>query len=578
MPRSVVASGVAWPPAGRRYSGGRVKKFVMPVLAGLVMSVVPLAGDAVSAASVPAGASAYTPIAPTRIADTRPEAGGFGFERVGPTTIRVKVTGRAGVPANATAAVLNIASVNAVAAGFLTAYPTGAPRPLAASLNVDMADRIIANMVTVQLGANGSVDLYTNVAMNLVVDLAGTYASVSSDVRAGRLVTIAGGARRALDTRDANRPFAAGERRTVDVSGVGVPADATAVVVNLAAIDAAIGYWTGFPSGDALPLASSVNIDEPGQTRNAQGIIRLNPGPRSFDVFSQSGGHLAVDVVGWYTGDSSPSSTDGLFVPTSPTRQLDTRDSFPLAPWGGTTVEFGTGSTVPVSVAAVAMNIAVANPWYVGFITAHPAGLPRPNAANLNVTAFDQIISNHAIVRVGTRGIALYTQNGTHMIADVTGWFLGTPDTSTQPVAPIPTHGPTTASSVWAGSIGSVPIRSGKNINTIVDTGVAALWAGFGTLGTYDHNIYFAHRTSHGGPFRNIDQMVVGSQFVITGADGLEYVYLVTRLDVIVPTPSVLLNIVMNAGPVTATLVACHPPHSTRYRIAVTGRLIDVNP
>ena len=49
-------------------------------------------------------------------------------------------------------------------------------------------------------------------------------------------------------------------------------------------------------------------------------------------------------------------------------------------------------------------------------------------------------------------------------------------------------------------------------------------------------------------------------------------------VDVIVPTPSVLLNIVMNAGPVTATLVACHPPHSTRYRIAVTGRLIDVNP
>lgn len=554
-----------------------MKKLVLPVLAGLVMSVVPLASVAVRAASVPAGASAYTPIAPTRIADTRAESGSFGFERIGPTTIRVKVTGRTGVPSTATAAVLNIASVNAAAAGFLTAYPAAAARPLAASLNVDMPDRIIANMVTVRLGADGSVDLYTNVPMDLVVDLAGTYAAVTSDVRAGRLVTIAGGARRALDTRDASQPFAVGERRTVDISGVGVPADATAVVVNLAAIDAGIGYWTAFPSGDALPLAASLNIDDPGQTRNAQGIVRLNPGARTFDVFSQSGGHLAVDVVGWYTGDSSPSSTDGLFVPNSPTRQLDTRDSFALSPWGGTTVEFATGSTVPVPVAAVAMNIAIANPWYVGFVTAHPAGLPRPLAANLNITAFDQIISNHAIVRVGTRGIALFTQNGTHMIADVTGWFLGAPDTSTVPAPAIPVHGPTTATSVWGGAIGGVPIRSGRNINTIVDQGVAALWAGYGTLGTYDHNVYFAHRTSAGGPFRNLHQMAVGSQFVLVGADGVEYVYLVVRLDVILPTPSVLLDIVINAAPITATLVACHPPHSVKYRIAVTGRLIGAN-
>lgn len=577
MPLTVVVSRVAWPSAGRRYSGGRVKKFVMPVLAGLLMSLVPLVAGGVDAAAVPAGASAYSPIAPTRIADTRPESGSFGYTRIGPTTIRVKVTGRAGVPANATAAVLNIASVNAVGVGFLTAYPAGAAQPLAASLNVDRAARTIANVVTVQLGVDGSVDLYTNVPMDLVVDLAGTYAAVSSEVSAGRLVTFAGGARRALDTREVGGAFVPTARRTVDLSSVGVPSGAIAVVVNLAAIDAAPGYWTAFPSLDEVPLASSLNIDELKQTRNAQGIVSLSPGTQSFDVFSQSGGHLVVDVVGYYTGSQTPASTDGLFVPTSPTRQLDTRDSSVLAPWGGTTVEFSTGSTVAASVAAVAMNIAITNPWYVGYVTAHPAGLPRPLAANLNITAFDQIISNHAIVRVGTRGVSLFTQNGTHMIADVTGWFLGTPDSSTLPAPVKPTYGPTTASAVTAGAIGTVPIRSGRNINAIVDTGVAALWAGFGTLGTYDHNVYFAHRTSHGGPFRNIDQMPVGSQFTITGAEGKHYLYLVIRVDVIVPTPSVLLDIVTNAAPYTATLVACHPPHSTKYRLAVTGRLIGAS-
>lgn len=555
-----------------------MKKFVVPVLAGLVMSVLSVTPVGhVRAAAVPAGASAYTPIAPTRIADTRAEGGAFGFQRIGPSTIRVQVTGRSGVPANATAAVLNIASVNAVASGFVTAFPAGASQPLASSLNVDQPGRIIANMATVQLGAGGAVDLYTNVAMDLVIDLAGTYASVTDAVSAGRLVTIPGGARRAVDTRDAGVPLGPGGRQIVDLAGVGVPADATAVVVNLAAIDAQPGFWTAYPSGDSVPLASSLNIDEAGQTRNAQGIVRLNPGPRTFDVYSQSGGHLVVDVVGWYTGSSSAVSTDGLFVPTSPLRQLDTRTSSALPPWGGSTIEFSPGSTVPASVAAVAMNVAVTDPLYIGFVTAHPAGVTRPLAANLNITAFDQIISNHAIVRVGTRGVALYTQNGTHMIADVTGWFLGAPDTSTIAPATNPSFGPTTAASIWSNSVGTVPIGTGKNINTIVDRGIAGLWGGYGTLGTYDHNIYFAHRTSKGGPFRNIDRMAVGSQFVLTGADGVEYVYLVTRVDVILPTPSILLDIVINEAPITATLVACHPPHSVRYRIAVTGRLIGAS-
>lgn len=555
-----------------------MKKFVVPVLAGLILSVVPVAGDvAVRAATVPPGASAYTPLAPTRVADTRTESGAFGFERVGATTYRIKITGRTGVPANATAAVLNIASVNATASGFVTAFPAGAGRPLASSLNVDEPGRIIANLATVQLGANGSVDLYTNVPMDLVVDLAGTYAAVTDEVAAGRLVTIPGGARRAIDTRDTNSPLETGWRRTVDLAGVGVPVDASAVVVNLAAVDAQPGYWTAFPTGDAVPLASSLNIDAPGQTRNAQGIVRLNPGTRSFDVYSQSGGHLVVDVVGWYTGDASARSTDGLFVPTSPLRQLDTRSTSALAPWGDSTIEFSAGSTVPTSVAAVAMNIAITDPLYVGFVTAHPAGVARPLAANLNITAFEQIISNHAIVRIGTRGVALYTQNGTHMIADVTGWFLGAPDASSMPVPVNPSYGPTTGTSIWSNSIGTVPVGTGRNINSIVDRGVAGLWAGYGTLGTFDHNVYFAHRTSAGGPFRNIDRMAVGSQFVLTGANGEEYVYLVTRLDVILPTPSVLLNIVLNEAPITATLVACHPPHSTRYRIAITGRLIGVS-
>jgi len=525
-----------------------------------------------AAAAPPAGASSYVAVTPARLADTRAEGGATGFTRVGPTHIRVQVTGRAGIQPGATSAVLNIASVGAVAAGFVTAFPSGSPLPLASSLNVDVPGRIVANLATVRLGPDGAVDLYTNVAMDLVVDVQGAYRAAPGEVRAGRLVTFPGGARRATDTRTAGVPLGPGGTQHVGVGQVGVPADATAVVVNLAATEtAAAGYWTAYPAGIPRPFTSSLNIDAPAQTRNAQAIVRLEPGPRAIEVFSQSGGHLVVDVVGYYTGETSPPSTDGLFVPTNPFRVLDTRATYAIAPWGGTTIEFPTYA--PVAAAAVAMNIAIAEPLDIGFVTAFPAGVPRPLAANLNVMAFEQIISNHATVRLGTRGVSLYTQSGTQMIVDVTGWYLGAPDASGA-VAPNPTFGPTWATQIYAPGVVNAGVGYGADIDTVVDRGLAGLYAGEGGLGVPEHNIFFAHRTSAGGVFRHLDRLRVGSVFVVVGADGHQYRYLVTQTAVIEPWPKVLLDLVVRSGPVTATLVACHPPGSTRYRIVVSGRLI----
>jgi LPXTG-site transpeptidase (sortase) family protein len=553
---------------------------VVAVVVGLLAGVMPFAPSPVKVDALVAGASAYTPIAPTRAADTRPEYGSYGYTRLNANTIRIQITGRSdlpGVPKNASAVVLNIASSGAAGAGFVTAFPTGGSIPTASSLNIDYPGRIIANLATVRLGAGGSVDLYSNVPMDLIVDVAGAYAPVSNPVAAGRLVTIPGGARRALDTRDRGFPMARDSTEYVDLSAVGVPADATAVVVNLAATEAFPGFWTAYPTGVPRPNASSLNIDQALQTRNSQGIIALNPGPRGFNIYSMCGGHLIVDVVGWFTGSSSAVSEDGLFVPTGPLRTLDTRNGRSMPLWGQSTVEFSTLSPFPAQTAAVAMNIAVTEPLYLGFITAYPAGVPRPLAANLNITALDQIISNHAISRAGTRAVSVYTQSGAHIVIDVTGWYIGSPDQSTLPVEPIPSYGPSYATSVRAPSVGiATPVTYGTNIDRIVDTGAAALWGGYGQLGVQDHNIYFAHRTSAKGPFRNLNYLVPGTTFNLVGADGRVYIYLVMRNEIILPYPSLLLDLAVNSGPVTATLVACHPPGSTRYRIVVSGRLIGV--
>jgi sortase (surface protein transpeptidase) len=396
-------------------------------------------------------------------------------------------------------------------------------------------------------------------------------------VAGGRLVTIPGGARRALDTRERGFPIGGNSTEFVDLSAVGVPADATAVVVNLAATEAFPGFWTAYPTGVPRPNASSLNIDQALQTRNSQGIIALSPGPRGFNIYSQSGGHLIVDVVGWFTGSASPPSEDGLFVPTGPLRTLDTRSFRSMPLWGASTVEFATLSPFPDRTAAVAMNIAVTEPLYLGFITAFPAGVARPLAANVNITALDQTIANHAISRVGSRAVAVYTQSGAHIVIDVTGWYVGAPDASTLPVEEIPEFGPTLATAIQAPSVGiNTPVRYGPNINTIVNTGVAALWAGYGQVGVKGHNIYFAHRTSKGGPWRNLNYLVPGTRFNVVGQDGHIYIYLVMRQEVILPSPTLLLNLAVGTGPSTVTLVACHPPGSVRYRIAVFGRLIAV--
>ena len=117
---------------------------IVPILAGSTPSV-----DA--AATFITGSSNYQAVAPSRLADTRAEEGAFGFTRISDSVVRIQVAGRAGVPGNASAAVLNVTGVNTTAPGFVTVYPAGTPLPTASNVNFDRPGRVMANMVTVKL-------------------------------------------------------------------------------------------------------------------------------------------------------------------------------------------------------------------------------------------------------------------------------------------------------------------------------------------------------------------------------------------------------------------------------------------
>ena len=293
-------------------------------------------------------------------------------------------------------------------------------------------------------------------------------------------------------------------------------------------------------------------------------------------MYSQGGGHLVVDVAGWFTGATAPKSTDGLFLPSNPTRLLDSRNSYLMPTWGGSTLEFPVyGPTGQVSAAAI--NITGTESMLAGFVTAFPAGVNRPTASNLNVDRWDQTIANHAIVRVSSRGVSLFTQQGLHLIADLNGWYLGSP-TSAALAPPVnPSYGPSFAQILNVASIHmSTFVGTGSNLDAVSNLGIAATWNGTAQLAVPGNIVLFGHRTTHGAPFRYINEIPYGSLINLIGDDGHSYNYVVVRQDVTIPSFTVINNIGASSGIATVQLVACTPPGSVKFRHVTTARLISV--
>jgi Regulator of chromosome condensation (RCC1) repeat len=125
-----------------------------------------------------AAASSYTPLVPARLLESRLGAitvdglsQGTGFRAAGSVT-ELQVSGRGGVPADASAAVLNVTVTGAQGDGFVTVWPCGTDKPNASSLNF-AAGQTIANAVITKVGSGGKVCLSTSTATHLLADING---------------------------------------------------------------------------------------------------------------------------------------------------------------------------------------------------------------------------------------------------------------------------------------------------------------------------------------------------------------------------------------------------------------------
>ncbi len=322
------------------------------------------------------------------------------------STYELQVGGRAGVPADAEAAVLNVTAARSAGRGFVTVYPCGESKPTASNLNFS-AGPPTANMAIAQLGAGGKVCLFSSSPTDLVVDVAG-WLPAGSDY-SGRNPS------RLLDTRTA-AAVGAGSTYELQVGGrAGVPADAEAAVLNVtAARSAGRGFVTVYPCGESKPTASNLNFSAGPPTAN-MAIAQLGAGGKVC-LFSSSPTDLVVDVAGWLPAGSDYSGRN-------PSRLLDTRTA--AAVGAGSTYELQVGGRagVPADAEAAVLNVTAARSAGRGFVTVYPCGESKPTASNLNFSAGPPT-ANMAIAQLGAGGkVCLFSSSPTDLVVDVAGWL-----------------------------------------------------------------------------------------------------------------------------------------------------------
>jgi lipoprotein-anchoring transpeptidase ErfK/SrfK len=275
----------------------------------------------------------------------------------------------------------------------------------------------------------------------------------------------------------------AGETRAISVpDSIGT----SAVVLSVTVIGLSEGYWQVFPSGEMQPVSSNLNSFAFGAISANQVITSVNQNGE-IDVFSSGGGHVIVDVVGLFTDSNATASTDGLFVPLdSPSRFLDTRATGRIAGTGSVEVVVQTQLNHS-NIAAVALNATMVDAFLPGYVSVTPAGSSPTESTSRTTSTTNTIYSNqtvasHAIVPVSARGFDIFTEGGGQLIADISGWYVGSPQAATHAVRNKVVQA-TTAGCVGVATWPVGPIRTGSGLDAVKRLQYRLLELGFWNAG-----------------------------------------------------------------------------------------------
>ena len=97
----------------------------------------------------------------------------------------------------------------------------------------------------------------------------------------------------------------------------------------------------------------------------------------------------------------------------------------PLYPGGGLELATSQGGSLAYNVTSV--------DGAAGYVTAFPAGTPRPSTSTVNSVGAGDVVANFAITQVSNRGLGFFSQSQTNLVADLSGWFSGPSAVATLP-------------------------------------------------------------------------------------------------------------------------------------------------
>ena len=268
---------------------------------------------------------------------------------------------------------------------------------------------------------------------------------------------------RLLDTRTANGghqgKVGKGGSVTLTVAGrvaggTTIPADATAIVLNVTVVNGTLPTVVRvYPApASPVPSTSSLNTTQAGQVIAYQVTVKLPPaGPDAGKVVLYNGAgtvDLLADVAGFY----SPSGANH-FQPVDPARILDSRNgtgtsasAFTIAPrdvavTGTLPVSGGGTVAIPSTATAVVLNVTATATSTNTFVRVYPtpaAPGPLPTVSSLNV-AKGKTAANLVTVAVGNQGrVRFQNAAGTaQLIADIAGYYDPSAPGFYVPVTPI---------------------------------------------------------------------------------------------------------------------------------------------
>ncbi len=297
-------------------------------------------------------------VTPCRLVDTRPEyAGGifngpFGQPGLGnpnPATRDIPIPlGQCGIPASAKAYSLNITVVPGGPLQYLTAYPTGSPRPNVSTLNA-FQGQIIANAAVVPAGTNGSISIFVSDPTHVIVDINGYYSDLAGGGASGPPGATGPTGPTGPTGTPSNVPGPAGATGATGSTGSTGPTGATGVSGATGPTGSTGPAGPTGPSGAASTVAGPtgpLGPTGPAGPTGTTGVAGPTGPAGATGAVGGTGPAGATGAVG-STGPAGPTGAVGSTGPAGPTGAVGSTGPTGATGVAGATGPTGAASTVP---------------------------------------------------------------------------------------------------------------------------------------------------------------------------------------------------------------------------------------